>query len=254
MCINEELDKLFDDWEMNQHHDKFVRDGIFNNTPDACDRWSRSPRKIAFLLKDNPHGKGDTRGWIDPTCLTDERVRDNVRKNLELKNLFVRNLAYAFYAMSFDEFDFDRIRFEDVKAHALQAPWALVECKKQAGGPTIEPCVLAEHIKTDHQYLLDEFSILKPNIYICCTGTMDIVREKYKDGLVIDIEGVESKYNIAYHPETNTLILMCYHPSHPRCRRSPRNYVNDIMKHYGQFLKTSYGQEFLNKLQLSTND
>lgn len=248
MNINEELDELFDSWEQSQHYDKFVRDGVFNNTPDACCKWKHASRRIAFLLKDNPDGKGDTRGWIDPNCGTE----GNMKNNLELKNLFIKNLAYAFYAMSFDEFDFDKIRFEDVQAHALQSPWALVECKKQAGEKIIAPSVLAAHIKTDKQYLWEEFNILSPNIYICCTGTMEVVRDyfrnKYSTSLVTDIEGIDSKYNVAYHPETNTLILMCYHPSHPRCRRSPRNYVNDILKHYCQFLATPYGKEFLSRL------
>lgn len=217
----------------------FVCDGIFNNTPDACEKWEQAPRKIVFLLKDNPDSMGDTRGWIEQ-----DRVADDIVE----KNLFIKNLAHAFYALSFDVFDFDSIQIEDVKTHAMRSPWALIECKKESGNKSISQKVLREHINRDKEFLLEEFEILHPNIYVCCTGTMDIVRQKYADGLVTNIEGIDSKYNVAYHPETNTLILMCYHPSHRPCRYSPRYYVNNIMKHYGQFLRTPYGQELLSKL------
>lgn len=94
---NELLDALFEQWEDSYEQaekDRFCRDGLLlkaNPSFNINELWENSPLRVAFLLKDNPHGGQDIRGW-----LIDEK-NGSINQNLE--NDFIKNIALIFYGI-----------------------------------------------------------------------------------------------------------------------------------------------------------
>jgi len=66
---NKKLDELFDRWLQVSDKEKFCRDGLmlkYGQKPEYVDeQWEKAPRRVMFLVKDNPDGWGhDTRTWL----------------------------------------------------------------------------------------------------------------------------------------------------------------------------------------------
>ena len=60
---NEKLDELFKEWEaksMANGDDVISKDGLMRKQhADVNELWEQSPKKVMFLMKDQPNGWGD---------------------------------------------------------------------------------------------------------------------------------------------------------------------------------------------------
>ena len=250
---NNKLNELFNVWkaeilkiEANPriHNGElvFTSDGILekdDNSIDVEKQWKESPRRILFLLKDQP-GKDsdDLRKWLI-----------NKKSNQELKSKFIHNIANAFYGLNTINRDcdcrFDELNFEEVKTHFNTQPFALVECKKFPGASHLPNKTLRYHLKTYGEFLSKEINDLEPNI-IVCTSTLiyDFVirmfNDKHKDDPVIAVDDTHNSIRI--HPKTETIIFCSYHPS---ARFGYEKFYEGVMDHFRSgLLKSDYADSF----------
>lgn len=243
---NKQLDILFESWKCALQHSRpeidvesmFTSDGIMRHVPDAEEKWFSAKRRVAILMKDKSDRSGDdVRNWLN------DNDNPNNQKSRRLGNDLFHNIANILYGLHYDEFDFEKV---DGHQHTLNCllntPFAYIECKKIAGKGDLEDNVLKEYLTSDKEYLQMELSILKPNFIVCTHHLInDFVRSMYpKEELFIQSN------NLAYHRKTNTIILLCYHPT--AWSVSHLYHFGGAINHYRDFLKTPYGQDFLNKL------
>ncbi len=230
------LDVIFDNvWEGRCPKYTFVRDGIMRNIPNENEAWFYAKRRVAFLLKDKSDGTcDDIRNW-----LIDNSNDPNIQGNRCMGNKFFRNIANILYGLMHDECDFSNIENnrEDVKNCLINKPFALIECKKEAGNSFLKDNELKSFLNRDKYLLQIELSILKPNIIVCFGWPInEFVRTMFSyDDLYIQGN------NLAYCRRTKTLIILGYHPS-ARCSRATN--FGGTMEHYRTFLATEFGKEF----------
>ena len=232
---NSQLDILFDNiWESKYHKYTFVRDGIMRNIPNENEAWFYAKRRVAFLLKDKSDGScDDVRDWLI------DNDNPNNQMNRNLGNKLFRNIANVLYGLIYDECEFNKIENNPhVKECLLTVPFAYIECKKEAGGPSLSPNKLRQYLRKDADLLQMELSILKPNIIVCSSWPInEFVREMFpKEDMYIQGN------NLAYCHKTKTLIILGYHPT---VRKSYADYFARVMEHYKMFLSTEYGKDFI---------
>ncbi len=183
--LNKQLDVLFSQWieEAKNHGDnKFVCDGLMNGFND----WQNHEKRLVFITKD------------------------------------------PYYDNKPDDFSGEDYRLFDVKAMVHQrfwknilvcskgilgtdnAPYAVVNLKKEAGEPQVTDSTLKKYVRRYYTYLQKEIrEILSPNIIFCC-GTSGIVQSKlYPD---IPFTKVDAQGFVFYNKERNLLLLASYHP------------------------------------------
>ena len=236
---NFQLDILFDNiWERRCPEYTFVRDGIMRNIPNENEAWFHAKRRVAFLLKDKSDSScDDVRNWLidndDP----------NNQKNRNLGNKLFQNIANVLYGLIHDECDFNKIENNPhVRECLLNVPFAYIECKKEAGGSTLNPKELREYLKKDIELLQMELSILKPNIIVCSAWPInEFVKEMFPEEDMY-IQG----NNLAYCHKTKTLIILGYHPTKPL---SYEAHFYSFMKYYKMFLTTEYGKDFISFIE-----
>ena len=224
---NDLLDQLFDQWEReysNAEKERFCRDGLLYKSDYSINinaLWEESSIRILFLLKDNPDGAQDVRNWLIDKQRGDE--------NRLLKNTFIKNIAYVFFGL-IKVNEGVRLGYSDVKKKESEVletwnrkPFALMECKKNAGGSEVSLQEMRKAFNDYKVYLSKEIDILKPTVIICCDGEdsqYDFITKEYFVGENYE----EKKY---YHPEYKEKLECClrlyrdkvfviksYHPSY----------------------------------------
>ena len=226
---NELLDALFEQWEDSYEQaekDRFCRDGLLlkaNPSLNINELWENSPLRVAFLLKDNPHGGQDVRGW-----LIDEK-NGSINQNLE--NDFIKNIALIFYGIlktsqgqRYGYSEVVKTKMQDVIREWNTTPFALIECKKNAGGSIVSLQEMKNAFKDYGNFISKELDILKPNVLICCDGEdsqYDFVTKEYLSCSKFE----EKKYYhpaykekleccIRYYENENIYVIKSYHPSY----------------------------------------
>ena len=226
---NELLDALFEQWEDSYEQaekDRFCRDGLLlkaNPSLNINELWENSPLRVAFLLKDNPHGGQDIRGW-----LIDEK-NGSINQNLE--NDFIKNIALIFYGIlktsqgqRYGYSEVMKTKMQDVIREWNTTPFALIECKKNAGGSIVSLQEMKNAFKDYGNFISKELDILKPNVLICCDGEdsqYDFVTKEYLSCSKFE----EKKYYhpaykekleccIRYYENENIYVIKSYHPSY----------------------------------------
>ena len=204
---NSLLDALFVDvWEKRCQEYKFVRDGLMRNIPSESEAWFHARKKIAFLLKDKSDGTcDDVRDWLNDN--------DNLN-NLNNRNMvgrFFRNIANVLYGLVHDECDFNNVvNNPRVKECLLTSPFAIIECKKDAGCSSLDDNELKYFLERDGDLLQIQLALLKPNVIVCSGWLInEFVRRMFPhDDLYIQSN------NLAYSKSTKSLIILGYHPSY----------------------------------------
>ena len=236
---NAQLDHLFDLWEKRCPEYTFVRDGIMRNIPNENEAWFLTKRRIAFLLKDKSDGScDDVRDWLI------DNENPNNQKNRRLGCKLFRNISNVLYGLLNDDYNYSHVENNpQVNECLLNMPFAYIECKKEAGKGSLKDSELKCYLNRDADFLHIELSILRPNIYICSGWP---ISEFVKDMFPQSDLFIHSN-NLAYDTRTRTLILLGYHPTARTI--SPNVYFAGVMNHYMDFLKTSYGEDFLLSLK-----
>ena len=252
--MGKELQELFEEWK-NKLGTCFTYDGIMyqnGKTNEQVEKeWMASPKRVVFLLKDQ-HQFGDGEKWDEHINLwlndvdwedIEKRKKWNVQAcaNRNIKGKFFKNIAYILWGLvkadRNNEWWYQEVKkhHEDVKTFFNTQPFALVECKKDPGGPICNPSVLKCHLKTYGNFLMKEIRILNPNMIVCTSDIIyKFVLEMYPEKELVSIENHNS---IRFHPNTKTLIFCSYHPS---SRKSPEMVYDGVMAHYRAFLKSEY--------------
>ena len=248
--INYELELLFGRWqERMEKKNYFTKDGILYKNDlsedEAIKKWTEASKRVLFLLKDQ-HQYGEQK-WIEDIRYwlkdVDWEKKDNWNAqacaNRNLKSKFFKNIAYILWGLIKADKNNDWLYQEvenhhnEVKEFLANQPLALVECKKDPGGPICRNPILRQHIKTYGDLLKEEIAILNPNMIVCTSGIIyDFILKMYSEDELVSIEG---KNSIRSHPNSGTLIFCSYHPS---CRKSPNEIYEGVMDHYRAFLKS----------------
>lgn len=249
--INYELELLFNRWqERMEKKNCFTKDGILYKNDlsedEAIKRWTESSKRVLFLLKDQ-HQFGeqkwieDIRYWLkDVDWETKDVWNAQAYANRNLKSKFFKNIAYILWGLIKADKNNDWLYQEvenhhnEVKEFLANQPFALVECKKDPGGPICRNPILRQHIKTYGDLLKEEIAVLNPNMIVCTSGIIYdfILKKMYSEDELVSIEG---KNSIRFHPNSGTLIFCSYHPSG---RKSPNEIYEGVMDHYRAFLRS----------------
>lgn len=220
--------------------------------------WEKDKKRVAFLIKDeNQKGSiwaDDTRNWLveTPADNTAEKI-ERKQKNWDLKRKFLRNIANILWGITkctpttpcpTSEI---HSRFKEIRDTFHDTPFALIECKKQGGKPSISDKTLEKYLNDYKELLYKEFDILEPHIYVCTNEKIyDFVQAyiltRYPNTELTRIH--PDKHNsIRLHYPSKTIILCSYHPS---ARMSYEDIYNGVMDHYRAFVqdKELYSQIF----------
>ena len=242
---NEMLDELFSKWrEDKKKFSCFTKDGLvykYDANIDIEKAWNESPRRIAFLLKDQHQYGG----------LWDEDIREWLRgegsdyeKNRNITGKFIRNIANLFYGLNNlsrqNDCLLQSIPEEAVKYHFNTVPFAFVECKKMPGSSSVSDKTLRSYLyyrmEDGTDPLGEELKILNPNIIVCTNVNI------YKKVISLDSENIitfPSPYtSVSFNKKTKSLIFCSYHPS---ARKPPNTFYEGVMRHYREgFMKSEY--------------
>ena len=241
--INQQLDKLFNDWENKLPEDikeKFCRDGLMlrPSGDDVNALWENASRRVVFLLKDKSDNScDDIRTWL----VTEKEIAQN---NRELnggkvgRTCFLPNIARMLYGLLNVSID-NPLGFEEVyvtKMDKVRETWnkkpvALIETKKVAGIETVSDAAMREALTRDNLLLQEELNILKPNIIVCCDANdsqFKFITEKYFAGKPFNpILNNEIVYDgvkpccIYYYPDEKVAVIKSYHPT----KRGKKNWM-----------------------------
>ena len=121
--------------------------------------------------------------------------------------------------LSFDEV---KSRMPDVRETWNNAPVALKETKKNAGGNTVPDADMQEALSRDNKLLKRELDSLKANILVCCDAKdsqFNFVTGTYLEGkkCVVILDSKEFQgfkpCSIYYYPEEKVAVIKSYHPT-----------------------------------------
>ena len=263
--ISEELDTLFNEWKKRLGTGThFTYDGIMyqnGKTKEQVEQeWMASPKRILFLLKDQHQFDAEKwdehiRYWLKDLPGDESPVLENKRRNRNLippvfkngkrarKSIF-KPIAFLLWGLAKVEkgidwkFDDVKVNLEEVKKLFNSQPFALVECKKDPGGPECKDHILSQHINQYGDLLKKEIEILNPNMIVC---TNSIIYNFVKNMFPID-EITESRDNpqfgkIAYHNNSGTFIFSSFHPS--ARGKSYQNIYEYVIHNYRIFLMSN---------------
>ena len=248
MDYNKKLDELFDKWRQRSiENDEardcdgnviFTADGLMkknDNSIDVGKEWSDSPKRIMFLLKDQPtKWSNDARLWLKDGDNKETNLR--VESNRNLKPRFIRNIANVFYGLSnartAEDCWLKAISEKDIREHFNMRPFAFVECKKQGGTTSIDDKELKMYLERYGDLLREEIRILNPNIFVCTSHLIYgfVIDMFNKDELLT----IPDHNSIRVHQPSGTIILCSYHPS---SRKSYEDFYEGVMWHYRAYLK-----------------
>ena len=279
--IPDDMNGLFEKWykrtenigkdekDGNQHY-CLVCDGIMRkrgkSEEEIENEWERDEKRIAILIKDENQKEkdgapwaDDTRNWLIPlnTDDTPKKKRQKTRnwnvssKFLENRGQIVWGIKKAKPVSNLDDLIPNTViytHFEDIQKSFREEPFALIECKKQAGKASIDDDVLQEYLDAYRKLLYEELDILQPHIFVCTNERIYKFVQEYltKDGTQIthvpSLEKVgEYEASVTLHLPSKSVILCSYHPS---ARMSYEDFYDGVLKHYYAFVQSPYYEEF----------
>ena len=256
--ISNELETLFKEWK-DRLGTNFTKDGIMyqNDVSEeqTIQKWLESPKRVAFLLKDQ-HQFGvstwdeDIRYWLKDMPQDNPGALENKRRNRELiapifngkrvSKSILKPIAFLLWGLSMVEKGADWwfgdvvANIKDVKKLINSHPFALVECKKYPGGPVCTDAVLNQHLQTYGGLLKKELEILNPNMIVC---TNKLIYGLVKDMFPKDEITEPQKDKIVYHKNSGTFIFNSYHPSARRI--SYQRIYEYVINNYREFLQSN---------------
>ncbi len=228
---NEKLDALFKEWESKsiEAGDGVIsKDGLMRKlNADVNELWDKSPKKIMFLMKDQPNGWGDdTRNWL---ILPDENC--NAKRNKEARSTFLKRLALLLYGFAYNKLDYWSIDEKEAVKCWNEMPFAFVEAKKQNGRTNVKDEEMKLYIEKYKDFLLKEIAILSPNIIVCCGAP----QYDFALNILYDKEDLECIDKNVYFDKTKNVLII--YSAHPSCRGSHADFYAGVMCHYAKFLE-----------------
>lgn len=240
----EENERILNEWrksneergETNFADDGIMNKGEFDIKPDGTiirkpsnmarstenSMWNECPLRVLFLTKDE-NTDGDV-AWDVRAETFYKKGNGLPPKNKTISDsFFFRNEACILYGLlnttldnmimcSDKDFSWeDALRFSDEKI------FARINCKKEAGDPTILDSVLGDAIKENYKYLKEQILTLDADILVCCghqndnnlilNTVYDIYKNEFKYVDCVDGKGTGMHYN----KKRNKLAIDAYH-------------------------------------------
>lgn len=232
----EENDRILEEWRKRNKkrgENNFANDGIMNKGEfytdeyDAVRRersgkentlWNECPLRVLFLTKD----ENAKIAWDVRTETFYEKGYELPPKNKTVSgSFFYQNEVCLLYGLrntnpekmiSYDGFSWeDALKFSDEKI------FARINCKKEAGNPTILDSVLGDAIKESYKSLKEQILTIDADVLVCCGHQkknnliLDTVYDIYKGEFeyvnCVDSKGTGMHYNI----KRNKLAIDAYH-------------------------------------------
>lgn len=261
--ISNELETLFKEWKDRLPLGaNFTKDGIMyqNDVSEeqTIQKWLESPKRVAFLLKDQHQfdvstWDEDIRYWLKDMPQDNPGALENKRRNRELiapifngkrvGKSILKPIAFLFWGLSMVEKGADWwfgdvvANIKDVKKLINSHPFALVECKKDPGGPVCNDAVLNQHLQTYGGLLKKELEILNPNMIVCTHNSIyNSVKSMFPGDEITELGDNPQLGNIAWHKNTDTLIFKAFHPS---ARKSYQYMYDYVIHNYRLFLQSN---------------
>lgn len=272
--IPDDMNGLFERWykrtenigkdekDGDQHY-CLVCDGIMRKRGKSEENieveWERDKKRIAILIKDENQKEkdgapwaDDTRNWLIPlnTDDTPKKKRQKTR-NWNVSSKFLKNIAQIIWGLTHSEpgklmpNTGIYTDFGEIQKSLREVPFALIECKKQAGKASIDDDKLSYYLETYKDLLYDEFDILEPHIFICTNELIYkfvqnyITKYKYKGTDLTRVksmkEGREFEPSILIHWPSKTIILCSFHPS---AHKSYEDFYDGVVAHYNAFVQS----------------
>jgi hypothetical protein len=187
----EQLNTLFDRWQVLHNENGFKRDGIINE-----ELFSKP--YILFVCKEpnDPDQKpGDYRDWW----------------NNEMTYAFSKRIGDWAYGIinGFPPYQ----SFSDDQAHQALKSVAFMNVKKVGGGARANHDEILNWIERDHALLHEEIEIINPSVIICSLGFSHITKKLFNN--ISDNDWQDAGYGIPYAKLKDRLIIDFYHPSVP---------------------------------------
>lgn len=193
MTKNEELDRLFKEWEkaVPDYKGKFVSDGIISEA-----LYDTASKKILFIAKE-PNDPKPIETW-------DFRIlwRD------QFKYPFTYRIAEWAYGLLNDFPAYDELWIDRSKLIQALHSIAFMNVKRIGGGAKSKEKEIYTHTQMNKSFLLREIEIIQPEIIILCLSwwqeTIDLLFDKVS---------WEESCKIPVGKTNNAKIVSFYHPS-----------------------------------------
>ena len=246
---NKKLNELFEEWKnksKENKHTQFCRDGLMykgdvydeindlKSPGNEDELWHSAPKRVLFLCKD-----GNNSGC---SVTQDYKAWHYHKKGKNITKDFPRNIAYWLYGLlNVDETglapEFETLTVEKITDFFDKTPFALVNCKKEAGGGTVDGKVLQRHIDLYKEYINKEIEILNPDI-IVCGGTRKSFF--YGSGNIYEpFQYISDNGWIYYNEPLKKLIIASWHPSYPKRsygKVTEESVYTEMMAAYKEFI------------------
>lgn len=248
MNYNEELNELFEKWELDSEKAGFYgfcRDGLMQKgeiynvigadgktywgrySGNENETWDKSKKKIAFLMKDtNDNPNEDYREWIG-------RQNKDLITHKFFKSISLWLLGLSSFKQNGNYLSFDNANIGSQYTQAFdEIPFAIVNCKKESGVGKISNSELWQHAYKYKDYLKKQFEILAPNIIICGGGSGAVLRIA-KEIIFSDLVFEKTNNWIHYNKEKDIVLIDSCHPT---ARVSYEDNYNGMMEGYKELI------------------
>ncbi len=237
-----ENERILNEWRENNEkrgETNFADDGIMNRGEFYLDKdydnsirrhrhesnlentmWNECPLRVLFLTKDENTDGNDA--WDVRTETFYEKGGEiPPNNNIVSGSFFYQNEACLFYGLRNTKPEkmilYNGFSWEEALKFSDEKIFARINCKKEAGNPTILDSVLADAIKENYKYLKKQILTLDADILVCCghqndnnlilNTVYDIYKDEFKYVDCVDGKGTGMHYN----KKRNKLAIDAYH-------------------------------------------
>lgn len=197
----------------------FTYDGVLRLPNNKHFVWTEPEyKRVLFLLKDQYQNADENDRWDEPISnwlICDGRGEQNL--NLVAikrggKNIFrpLGRWILGVHSILNDDkcIPFKDVTDDKVKDCIKNNPMAIMECKKQPGGPNLNLTVLREYLERDKDLIKEEIELLSPDVIICCDKSGTIYNK------IVSILGMTYDYKTVAKVMNHTFVINSYHPSY----------------------------------------
>lgn len=245
--IQSQLAHLYDEWKSCMDEDQnlpkpicFTETGIMNMEGKEDEDWLNLPVRVAYLLKDQNQSADISQRHNDNTA--------SFKNGIRTWRGFFSNIARIFYGLyktvndSYCSWEEVKSKTKEVREFFLNTPIALIETKKQPGGPSVNSDEFLYHLTEHIHFLMKEINIIRPNFIICSCqeiyenvishyGEIECYKKKNANNLVTFTD----HGCVTYDLENGVFIIRVNHPS--RMLSAKEHYEFAVTRHFAEVLK-----------------
>lgn len=214
------------------------------------EKWGEAPIRILIMVKDQNAGGGETWDSSETTFRKHTADKDDC---ILSRHPFNRRLSWVTYGL-LNTTNEHMVELKDIEEDDKKVLdfldnnlFALINCKKEAGGPRCDNNILLDAMEKDGDLLLKQIQNIDPDIFVCCGSTHNghVQDHAYLALGFLETHGYsfkfmgrkDSMYDIYYDSERNKLAIDSFHPTYPRGRSHDLEFYKEAVETYYQFLQ-----------------